>query len=83
MWETLLLDLEKILLKMGDKKVPVRLEGAEGTDFTNIFVAVFVIILTLGKEEINIETLCQINLFILQFLLHFIEERKLQEMLFF
>lgn len=33
---------------MADKKVPVRLEGMEGTDFTQIFIAVFVIVITLG-----------------------------------
>lgn len=36
---------------MGDEKIPVRLEG---TDFTKIFIAVFVIVITLGKLLKNV-----------------------------
>lgn len=38
---------------MADKKVPVRLQTLEGTDFTKIFIAVFAIVITLGKSQQN------------------------------
>lgn len=43
---------------MADKKIPVRLQGLEGTDFTKIFIAVFVLVITLGKllEKIHMLT---------------------------
>lgn len=34
---------------MTDKKATLRLQSVEGTDFTKIFIAVFVIVITLGN----------------------------------